>query len=174
MWPKQSINLGEGTVLWSKQVWQHTHTHGNSSISYCLEENVPWQTITMYNHWYNPILNTYLYTSDIIVGPYKGYMKETNIERCPYMFFPYIVFLFQTIIESIINKAPFQIIPQYTLTTYESTILDNWQRTVDRNSTTSCKVRWWLYSCTVQDWWYPNSEGPRTKKRKREEVYIRE
>ena len=30
-----------------------------------------------------------IYTSDIIVGPYKGYMKETNIERYPHMFFPH-------------------------------------------------------------------------------------
>ena len=75
----------------------------------------------MYNHWYNPILNTYLYTADGIVGPYKGYMKETNIERYPHMFFPYIVFLFQTI-ESIINKVPFQIIPQYTMKARSLTI----------------------------------------------------
>ena len=48
-------------------------------------------------------------------------MKETNIERYPHMFFPYIVFLFQTI-ESIINKAPFQIIPQYTMKARSLTI----------------------------------------------------
>ena len=45
-----------------------------------------------------PTQHTFLSTSNIIVDPYKGYMKETSIERYPHMVFPYIyiVFLFQT------------------------------------------------------------------------------
>ena len=55
-----------------------------------------------------PTQHTFLSTSNIIVDPYKGYMKETSIERYPHMVFPYIYILsfcfrLRTCIEIIMN-----------------------------------------------------------------------
>ena len=129
------IDLKKTFPKWSKSALSYTTKYVQSSINNVQHPNASLykdpivQTLDLTNNTYVQSLiqshikhlHPFLYTADIIVGPYKGYMKETNIERYPHMFFPYIVFLFQTI-ESIINKAPFQIIPQYTMKARSLTI----------------------------------------------------
>jgi len=48
------------------------------------------------------------------IDPDDGYFSEENIRSSPHLFFQYQVFLFQSL-EHILQKAPFQLVPQFTM-----------------------------------------------------------
>ena len=50
----------------------------------------------------------------ITVDPEDGYFTDANIKEHPNIFFRYLVFLFDSI-KNIEGKAPFQLVPQYTM-----------------------------------------------------------
>jgi hypothetical protein len=54
------------------------------------------------------------HTDEIIVDPEGGYFTDVNIKEHPNIFFRYLVFLFDSI-QNIEGKAPFQLVPQYTM-----------------------------------------------------------
>ena len=47
------------------------------------------------------------------VDPDDGYFSNENIRSSPHLFFQYQVFLFQ-VLEQLLQKAPFQLVPQFT------------------------------------------------------------
>jgi hypothetical protein len=48
------------------------------------------------------------------IDPDDGYFSDENIKNAPHVFFQYLKFLFQAM-ENILLKAPFQLIPQFTV-----------------------------------------------------------
>jgi hypothetical protein len=48
------------------------------------------------------------------VDPDDGYFSDENIRSSPHLFFRYQVFLFQ-VLEQLLQKAPFQLVPQFTM-----------------------------------------------------------
>jgi hypothetical protein len=48
------------------------------------------------------------------IDPDDGYFSKDNIKSSPHVFFQYQVFLFQEL-EQILLKAPFQLVPQFTM-----------------------------------------------------------
>jgi hypothetical protein len=51
---------------------------------------------------------------DLEIDPDDGYFSDENIKSSPHIFFQYQVFLFQGL-EQILHKAPFQLVPQFTM-----------------------------------------------------------
>ena len=49
-----------------------------------------------------------------VIDPDDGYFSDDNIKSSPHIFFQYLTFLFQCM-EHILTKAPFQLVPQFTM-----------------------------------------------------------
>jgi hypothetical protein len=50
----------------------------------------------------------------LVVDPDDGYFSDENIKASPHVFFQYLTFLFK-VLEQILLKAPFQLVPQFTM-----------------------------------------------------------
>ena len=50
----------------------------------------------------------------LTIDPDDGYFSERNIKDNPNIFFKYLIFLFQSL-EQLTQKAPFQLVPQFTM-----------------------------------------------------------
>ena len=100
------IDLKKTFPKWSRSVLSYTTKYVQSSINHVQHPNAALykdpivQTLDLTNNTYvqsliqshTKHLHPFLSASDITMDPYKGYMKETNIDRYPHMFFPYIVY----------------------------------------------------------------------------------
>jgi hypothetical protein len=51
---------------------------------------------------------------DLKIDPDDGYFSDENMKSSPHIFFQYQVFLFQ-VLEQILQKAPFQLVPQFKM-----------------------------------------------------------
>jgi hypothetical protein len=63
------------------------------------------------------LINTHTAQFDhrtLTIDPDDGYFSDDNIQSSPHVFFQYMTFLFK-VLEQILLKAPFQLVPQFTM-----------------------------------------------------------